>query len=224
MLEQTVGAYLGQYQGLRQELSLEQRQEIINGYRTEDLARYTSVTKSLTGVEQKLAAICPHCEYQLKPFEIFRGFLADPVDTTTLCPRCKKRIEASTIIGGDSSKAYVFMCGEQTIHALREGDFVEVAPAKIKEMHPSLYYSAIFHFGSIENALRQINSRYAYRDEADLAWHTKARPFLGKISDRDIAAVLNVPVRTIAELRKGLHVPAARGRRILPSLMHFVPQ
>jgi hypothetical protein len=202
------------------ELRIELRQDQIMNFGF-DLARYTNMLGELSGAHVAPAAVCPHCDLRLKPAEILVGFLPDPHDITVGCPRCKKRFDASVIIGQDSSQAYSFLCGVQLLAVLR-GLSEQVHPSTLQSERPEIYYSALFHFGSVEGAYRQIGGRYPYRDEKDLSWHTKARPLLGNIRDEDIAAVLNVSNESVSSLREGFHIRPTHSRKsILPSKTTF---
>ncbi len=202
------------------ELRIELRQDQVMNFGF-GLALYSNMLGELSGNHVQPAAVCPHCDLRLKPAEILLGFLPDPNDITVGCPRCKKRFDASVIIGRDSSQAYSFFCGMQLLAALRKMPD-NLAPAELEDMRADLYYSALFHFGSVEGAYRQIGGGYPFRDEKDLSWHTKVRPLLGNIRDEDIATVLNVSKDSVTSLREGFNIKPSRSRTsILPSNTRF---
>jgi hypothetical protein len=209
---------LSQIQTLQ--LRAELRQDQIMNFDFE-LALYSNMLGELSGTSVQPAAVCPHCDLRLKPAEILVGFLPDPHDTTVGCPRCKKRFDASVIIGHDSARAFSFLCGVQLLTALRNLPR-QMTPWELESERPELYYSALFHFGSVEGSYRQIGGGYPHKDESDLSWHTKARPLLGNVRDEDIAAVLNVGVMQVLALREGFHIKPSRARKsILPANTRF---
>lgn len=159
-------------------------------------------------------ADCPQCGRQLTVIEILKGFTSDPADVTTLCPSCKHRFPAQlhALLSHVSSMRVSFFCPSQTIARLR--GFEHFNFEEIKRKDPSILYSALIHFGTLQNAFRQVGVDYA-EDPKPQSWQERIESFLGQISDRDIAEIVGVRRSDIAVLRRRRNIHAFRRRDLL---------
>ncbi len=198
------------YFGQRQELSLEQRME----QRQEQLEvsndRYLYFLHFVTtvwGHTIQPSARCPKCNKGLMVAEIVIGFKTDVNDFTTACPQCKHRFEPTNLVSQRTGEEYRFWCNPQTRERLPGLEGLEVDD--FRKQHPHIYFSAIFHFGSLFNAFRHVHIEYR-REKFD--WTTKARFCLGQVSDKDISAIFGVSVAKVSTMRKSLKIERYRGK------------
>lgn len=149
-------------------------------------------------------AECERCHYNLNSAEILKGFRDDPVDVSTLCPKCGFRFNAQFVMRTDAGRAYMgFYCAAQTLHRL--SGFETLPTHEIKRKDQPLYRSALFHFGSIKKAFSLLEIDYIFDEVTD--WQTKIQDFLGKLPDTFIAAAVSKSVALIRRIRNSLNIP-----------------
>jgi hypothetical protein len=151
------------------------------------------------------------CGYTLSAEELLKGFTSNPSDTSTVCPKCKKRFQPIlkfTIGTGASGDGEIyFMCSDQAKFRLEaRGDaFSQLEPDEIRKKEPAMFHSLLFHFGNLKNAFLKIGIDYSAMEKKD--WESRVRPFLGEAPDSLIAEVAGVKVSEVRNLRKKLKVP-----------------
>ena len=149
---------------------------------------------------------CKHCEYTLTIAEIIKGFLDDPNDYTTQCPKCEKRF-APMMRTGNVGVAWIeqpFYCGVQTLAQLN--DLGVQSPEMLMKQHPAIYDSALFHFGTIAAAYKRNGSEYNF--DPLPGWNDKIIPYLGRAPDTVLAECAGQRVRTIRRMRMDRGIPA----------------
>lgn len=147
-------------------------------------------------------AYCLRCHRPLGFDEIGQGFSADPLDTTIRCPR--------EICGGPVSAilrrhlapaAHVeteFYGPRQTIAKLT-AEHASLEPTRMRAAHASLYYSAIFHFKTLDRAFARAKIPHPHPVVHD--WERTVVDYLGKVPDSYIAQCAGVSVKRIRALR-----------------------
>ncbi len=159
-------------------------------------------------------ATCPDCGRKLTPIDILRGFNDDPRDFTTQCPntQCGARFEARLIqFSGndiDSRIEMRFFCEMQMLEQLR--GLANLPPLELSKEHPAVYRSAIVHCGGIGAAFAKIGVSYPHEEISN--WQAKATPFLGKLTDVDIASCAGVKQVEVRRLRRSLGIARYRSR------------
>lgn len=187
---------------LSQRLTVAQRQDIVLSLRLELL-------HILRGEHSKPHAICPKCDHRLTAAEILRGFGEDPYDFTTTCPResCAAQFEAQLhcYIGtnGLSRAEMRFYCPSQTTHRLTEA-LCSLSPEEFRTKEPSLYFSALTHFGTLKRAFEEVRLTYQHQEVRD--WKDKVGAFLGQLPDSSIAECVGVSTGQIRSLRRKLGI------------------
>lgn len=154
---------------------------------------------------------CPHCEKQLKPAEIVKGFNRNPQDFTTRCPGCKRRF-APILVSSRSigSIEIPFYCALQTLGMLKP-EMIDIQFEEFKRRMPTIYRSAFYHFGSLKAAFSRIKLSYKHEPRVS-SWQKKVFSFLGRLPDKTIASSANVSVSEVRKLRKEKGVsPYRRG-------------
>jgi hypothetical protein len=191
--------------GLSQSLTLTQRlsQELKLSASQRHIMLLT-LLQGLRGKQMNTEAKCFHCGFELSKEDILKGFLDDPEDTTTKCPRCEERFQPH-LIHKDPYGSYRvnFMCPDQTLHRLTD-DMAEMKPKELEKANASLYHSVLANFGTLYSAFKKFGISYKY----DLLqnWKEKARPFLGHYPDCMIADCVGVSRSSVQRYRQSLHI------------------
>jgi hypothetical protein len=202
-----------QRQELTQEQRLVQRQEQLGQYNRQCLDFIGFVSSGVGLPRIRPMATCINCYHELTVAEIVIGFKADVNDFTTQCPKCRKRFEATNLLDRRTGAETRFWCGEQTLERLPGLEKLEVE--QIKEQHPHIYFSAIFHFGSLLHAFSK--REIVYRCE-NLDWKARARFCLGQVPDSDVASIFGVNVREVTQTRKDYKIDPFKGKRsVIPA-------
>lgn len=229
MLSQSLSTSLRQTHSLRQRhsqrLSLEQRCELGLGLRQENidhnnviLVRYTEVFHNYHKPMVPYAK-CPECDHKLSYAEIVHGFTNDPKDFRTTCPvaHCRHRFEPTALLDATKGIGHVFMCALQTKDAMMEKWIITPStpppPQELRRVAPNIYYSAVFHFGSLKTAFEKIGVEYDHRE---VEWNEKSRFYLGKFKDKDIAALMGIEVNEVSAERNRLKIPISRKSLTFP--------
>jgi len=185
-----------------------QRHALSEGHRQrQGFAVRLALILALREEQYEPQACCPHCGRELTAVEILRGFSDDPHDFTTTCPdaACSARFEATIVMFSASGIARVhlqFYCEAQVLHHL---DGLEhMTPLELSREQPSLYRSAIVHCGALSAAFAKIGISYPYEEISN--WQAKVTPFLGKMTDKEIASCAGVKSVEVRRLRLGLGI------------------
>ncbi|MBI5077199.1 hypothetical protein HZB94_02360 [Candidatus Falkowbacteria bacterium] len=198
-MSMSLGQSLRQEQKLEMQLTQEQRLMLTQHTFSLRLA----LIGALRDEQYEPKARCPSCNHALTPIEIINGFNQDPRDFTTSCPKCQHRFAPSIIsFGNGSSIELPFFCSAQALDQLRGKHLM--TPAELSRHHPAVYRSAIVHHGTITKAFNALSVEYPFAEISD--WRNKARPFLGRLSDRVIAECVEVSVKTITKMRDELGI------------------
>ncbi len=202
MFSMSLGQSLGQRQTLRQGLELSHAQRLKLEQTLIDRRR--ELILALRGANYQPQAMCPMCAHRLNSAEIVRGFLRDPHDISTKCPKCDHRFQARMVgdITGFSRVELAFMCPDQSRHAL-EG-WPELSPEGLEKRSPAAYHSAMFHWGSLKAAFAAWG--ITYDREPRCPWRQKVVSFLGKLPDVEIARAAGVSTQTIGRYRRQLGI------------------
>jgi hypothetical protein len=165
------------------------------------------------GLEIMPSATCLECYHRLSVAEIVIGFKRDVNDFTTACPICKNRFQATNLLDRRNGKETQFWCDAQTLKRLPDKEHLEIK--EFETLYPEIYYSAIFHFGSLLNAFSRISIRY-YKEQ--LNWQDRSKLFLGQIPDIDVAKVFGVKTSEIRKARVKLRIDEFPSRKsIMPA-------
>lgn len=189
-LNQSLSLQLSQGQILAQQLSLLQR-----------------LSRRLHGDDETYSpkGTCTHCERRLTPAEIIRGFSRSLTDTTTKCPRCKKRFQPILrAVSVASSVEIPFYCKGQTVAKLTAA-MASLNPDEFRRSQTAIYRSAMFHFGSLTAAFRECGIRYKHEPKIPAA-EKKIRSYLGRLPDSVIASHSGLSVKKVRALRESLNI------------------
>lgn len=169
---------------------------------------------SLAGVKYYPENSCPTCHRVLKLSEILKGYNNDPKDLRTTCPKCKERFVAKLRSNTAELRWY---CPNQALSALQEGGSREMLkPEEILQWNDSVYHSLLTHFGSVTNAFKKLGITYTHGEVPN--WHSRVRPFLGKLPDTVIAQIVGVNRNIINALRKSFSINAFNRRKLAEKL------
>lgn len=151
--------------------------------------------------------LCKQCKHTLTALEILKGFSTDPLDTTTACPKCGARNLPLLGYRTDSGSVIIEMlCASQTLYALRGWDML--SPKALEKHNPSAFKSAVYHFGGLAQAFKEIGVKYA--EESFDGWLEKVAEFLGRLPDTQIAKAINKPPSFVRGLRNKLGIKRFR--------------
>lgn len=191
--------HVSQRQERSQQLTHAQRIAV----QTKQLKRLRSLTGALNGGRFTPKATCPSCGRGLKDAEIMRGFLDDPRDFTTQCPRCKHRFAPRLVRHTAASTIEVALfCPQQTLDQLKA--LQDLPVTEIEAKHAGVYHSALLHFGGLAQAFKRAGFTYAHA--ADLDWKKAAKRFVGKLADTVIARLVGATAAAVGKLRRSLGI------------------
>lgn len=150
-------------------------------------------------------ALCPACHHTLTIGEILAGFNNDPYDINTTCPNCGFKFIAKMAARTFSGEiTFPFYCPCQTLQVMRQRNMDFLRPKELLNEHREIYASAIFHFGNLGSAFKQIDIDYRFKEPADKAWTNKAKPYFGLVPDTELAKIFAVSASTIGRVRRSL--------------------
>ncbi len=148
---------------------------------------------------------CEKCHHVMTKEDILQGFLDSPTDYTTGCPDCGYRFLVNLV---SSNQVYLqFLCPAQTLYSLNDlnsNDLYRRSPKFISKSYPSVYRSALYHFGSLNNAFEKLGKKYSYSPIH--TWDVKVIPYLGNLPDARIAELIKVQVWKVRKLRVSLNI------------------
>jgi len=197
---------------LEQRLTLKQR-KTLGQYELGLRLLLVSLLNPLAGpMKYTPTGVCPKCHRELTPLEILAGFLPDPTDFRTVCPRCKTPFVPKLIWGKPDSRVEIpFFCQPQTVAQLR--GLESLSPEEFLRDHQVLYHSAIVHFGLLKNAFISIGMVYLHDEGGDL--RAKVSSFLGVLPDAVISRYTDLSVHQIRRMRKKSGIPPCTRREML---------
>ncbi|MFH2063286.1 MAG: hypothetical protein ABIJ46_03985 [bacterium] len=200
-------------QELRQEQRLTQKQKLKLAEVTAQLL--LDLSEEFHGLKFEPTASCPQCGRKLKLLEILNGFRNDPTDVTTRCPSCARRFQPSLKnFGRFSSIEVSYFCPVQTLDRLES--LAGLSVEEIRKTNPSVYYSALAHFGGLKQAFAKLGITYDKEKEID--WRKAVEPYLGKLPDPVIAEHAGVKTYQVGYLRRKLGLPAYSKRQALEEI------
>ncbi|MFC1598514.1 hypothetical protein ACFL2U_00680 [Patescibacteria group bacterium] len=208
---------MGMSQSLRQTVSLQQRLTVMQSIQLQshELSVRLQLLETLHGIRYEPHAKCPKCTRKLTPLEIIKGFISDPNDFTTECTSCHHRFEPKLVNFGKASRLEMpFYCGIQVLERLP--DIVELNPDELQKKHPTIYHSAMIHFGTLKTAFAKVDLVYPFDQVHE--WQEKVQDFLGKLPDTVIAQSVGKSRKTIGRLRRRLEIPAYTKRNALEEI------
>jgi hypothetical protein len=168
---------------------------------------------ALVGVKYKPKNYCPSCNKDLTLAQILNGYApGEPENLQTRCPYCESKFVANLV---SNYINLIWYCPDQTLYAL-EGK-QNLTPAQILAWNPSVYHSAVTHFGSVRNAFFK-KGFTNYKHKEILEWEKRVAPFLGRLPDTDIARIVGVCTKKISGMRKKLGVMAFSKRELAETL------
>lgn len=155
--------------------------------------------KDIRGDRYKPQASCPQCGNRMEAIDIISGFRRDPLDFDTTCNKCKHRFQPRLVcMPQDGVRIELpFICATQVLGQLEGKD--GLTPEEIARQFPSEYRSAIIHWGTLRSAFGKIGIKYPHKEVVD--WKKKVLPYLGQLSDGQIARAVGVSSSTIRRLR-----------------------
>ena len=195
-------------QKMEQHVALTQAQKL--AIRQAVFDKRLELVEALTGEVYSPRGECPGCNRRLTTAEIAAGFSDSPTDIQTTCPstHCRHRFVAKLIHSFRNAMSQIevsFYCPSQVLEALRNTGVME--PALLLEENASLHRSAVVHYGTLRNAYERAGfGKYPYNERPE--WRTVAEPFLGQISDSEIAGCCGVSRNTIRAWRTSLGIDA----------------
>ena len=192
-------------QSLRQSIRMTQAVKQAIGNRLLHLR--LDLISQIVGVIYTPRMDCPECRHSLTLLEVIKGYSSDPSNLETTCPNCGKRFVARLMSGPVELTWY---CPNQALYELKGQE--NLTPAQILKWNPSVYHSALTHFGSMANTFKEMGIDYPHKEQA--AWHGKIHEFLGKLPDAIIAEVVSVKPGVITRLRKKFDIPAFRRQKL----------
>lgn len=164
---------------------------------------------AIHGGSYRPKAQCPACSRHLTSLEIIQGFRNDPTDYTTACTACRARFEPKLVWKMDAIEAEIpFFCSTQVLEQLR--GLENKSPDQIQLEDVAVYHSVRVHYGNLRRAFEKIGIPYAFENVTN--WKERVRDFLGKLPDTVIAEVVDMPVRTVRNLRKSLGIASFHRR------------
>jgi hypothetical protein len=83
-----------------------------------------------------------------------------------------------------------------------------LSPKAIEGHDPAAYKSAVFHFGGLAQAFKEIGVKYT--EESFDGWLEKVAEFLGRLPDTKIAQAINKPASFVRRLRNKLGIKRFR--------------
>jgi hypothetical protein len=96
-----------------------------------------------------------------------------------------------------------FYCPSQTTHRLTEALSL-LSPEEFRGKEPSLYFSALTHFGTLKRAFEEVRLTYQHQEVRD--WKDKVGAFLGQLPDSVIAECVGVSTGQVRSLRRKLGI------------------
>lgn len=112
---------------------------------------------------------------------------------------------------GPSSGELPFYCATQVLAQL--SGLENFTPDQIQVNHAAIYHSVRVHHGNFRVAFEKIGIQYPF--ETVTNWKERVGEFLGKLPDTVIAEVVDVPVKTLRNLRNSLGIPSFSKRELL---------
>jgi hypothetical protein len=154
--------------------------------------------------------------------EIVAGFKLAADDITTTCPRCSCHMKATFLVDHKAGVEHFFMGLNQTLARLPGKETMDVDD--IRKGFPDVFFSALFHWGSLLNAFTRKHKDYR-REKVD--FEAKAEFCLGQMPDHDVSAIFGLKEAEVTAMRRKRHIkfwpfqgsiiPAKRKIRLVPA-------
>lgn len=167
-----------------QEIQLEARKQILFFVRGENYL---------------VQAKCSDCGYSFSEFEILKQFKirSSEFSISMHCSKCAcVTIKPSLKVNNIEVN---FLSPIVTSVSLTS-EMLTFSPEQIRKEYPSIYYSAIFNFGSLKNAFFQVKKR-KYRQIEIRDWKARMKDIPIQCTNRMISNVLGIPIAKINEIR-----------------------
>jgi hypothetical protein len=189
------------YQAIAQRQELIQIATIIQKLSIDLFQLKNELIEKMYGLRYQSFGICPECSRILTSHEILTGFVNDPVDTRTKCPRCSFLFKTELINRKDYGGVYLrYYCPLQVIESLKNMGLLTKGEMRI--MNPSVYHSCLSHFGN----LRMAYAEAGYKYKEVIKWKEDVFEFLGQLPDKVIAVVAGVSATTVRNYRSSLKI------------------
>lgn len=150
------------------------------------------------GIKYSFQNKCPKCNHGLTFDEVCKGFCKGANDFNTSCPKCGRFLQPKLIWkkGGEKKEEILFSPAKvkRGLHGLER-----FSPAHIRPEYPSLYHSAICHFGTLGGAFCAKGVDYNFFEGRFLV---VLEQFFGKMPDSKLARLSGVSTESIRQLRK----------------------
>ena len=211
-----LGMYLRQTQSQSHELSQRQLQKL-----DQKVTQRLALLQSLHGDKYLVEGECPDCGYKNTPAEVLVGFLENVNDFTTECKKCECRFESRLVMRDKygSTISVQFFCQDQALHKLKSLGVLKPEEFISDSLLTGVYQSLMIHFGSLALAYKEIELAYPYAELEN--WKAKVRPFLGKMSDTEIAEIVGVKRDEVRKLRESYDIPKKGSIMFSNSASHF---
>ena len=103
--------------------------------------------------------VCPKCKYELTEREIRQGWLQDPMDYTTKCPKCNERFVAQLKLREQNQDMGVtlYLCQIQLfciLKDLRRGQSKILGKCFLYKKYRGILFNMVRHFGTYEKGLK----------------------------------------------------------------------
>lgn len=152
-----------------------------------------------------ITATCPDCGYVLSAEEIFDQFLRDDDNISSAAVRCTARrcrcrkVRPVVRVISSTNDTEVSLYPPRFTLMMLKRKFLKTHPEEIKRIDPRVFYSTVFHFGSVGSALTLSEREYPFYEFPD--WEEIARPLIRKVPSSLISQCLGVPERSINQLQ-----------------------
>lgn len=162
-----------------------------------------SLINALNAEECLPIARCPRCAHELTAREISRNFSADPRKTEMCCPQPTCQIRFHAVLRRHLDNAVrvetQFYGPRQTVAKLTP-ELAQLAPSELRANNQSLYYSALYHFKTLNRAFRRAGIDYPHAEI--YGWEPLVRNYLGLLPDFYIAQSVRVSIARIRKIRR----------------------
>lgn len=156
---------------------------------------------ALRGQRYTISATCDKCSYSYKEDEIIESFSEDKFSLVMLCVKChSQKVIPYLSVDAVTMPLYSPFV---TLIMLKLSGTSTVLAQDIKADHRNLYYSTIFHYGSLKHAFSLIKREY-YATEINDDWREKITPLLDVLPLSVIAQAVGVPKKSLRKLKESI--------------------
>ncbi len=182
------------------------------------------LVRALFDCQCVLDEVCPQCQHVPSLNQLYFAFAATAVQrrdqSAVLCPQCSHQYRPQ-VRWQEQRRLYLLspQVVRQRLPALATCH-QDPAVWRMRQAFECLtYWSAIFHFGSLQLAMRLTGCRHTVPEEFVAGWQERITPLLGSIPDRQIGRVTGYSTSTVQKWRYAAAQPAYHRGRILPWVM-----